>query len=75
MKKKLSLSVLCEGNTYLSDEIEEAERTTYEKTKFEEISKLNREDKLVDMSGEDSVFNNNIYVLMDTNELYCYKTM
>lgn len=75
MKNKLSLSVLCNGNTYLTDEIEEAERATYEKAKVEEISKLNNDSKLIDMSGESSTLKKNIYILMDTNELYCYKTV
>lgn len=62
------------GDTYITDEIEEIERDTYEMKKLEEISALNSEGKIIDMSGDaSSLFSKNIYILMDTNELYYYE--
>lgn len=60
------------GDTYLTDEIEKTERVTYEMTKLEEISKLNSEGKIINMVGGTSIREDYIYILMDTNELYCY---
>lgn len=60
------------GDTYITDEIEETERVTYEMTKLEEISELISAGKVIDMVGGSSL-ENMIYLLMDTNELYYYE--
>lgn len=41
--------------------------------KLEEISEINGEGKIIDMSGDASAFSKNSYILMDTNELYYYE--
>ena len=57
------------GDTYITDEIEEEDKNIYEMTKLEAISELNSEGKIVDMAGSE-IFNDNIYILMDNGKLY-----
>lgn len=64
--------VFSNGDTYITDEIEDDKQAEYQMTKLDEISKLNADGKVVDMVGVGSVFDKYIYLLTDTNELYAY---
>lgn len=57
------------GDVYTIDELEEEEKTSYEMEKLEDVSQLNKEDKILDMAGA-STMDDNLYILMSDGNLY-----
>ena len=64
--------VFSNGDTYITNEIEDDKQTEYQMTRLDEISELNADGKVIDMVGGGSVLEKYIYLLTDTNELYAY---
>lgn len=60
------------GDTYITEDIEKTGTTEYKMTKLEEVSEMNADGKIVDMTGGGSALEKYVYLLTDTNELYAY---
>lgn len=60
------------GDTYITEDVEKTGTTEYTMTKLEEVSEMNADGKIVDMTGGGSIMEKYVYMLTDTNELYVY---
>ncbi len=61
--------VFTDGGTYYTEDIEEEDRSSYDMIRLDDVSQLNADGSILDMAGV-TVFDDNLYLLMDDGKLY-----